>query len=117
MDESGKATGQDSDAQPPAQEQRRFGGTRVRPRIEVGRPKTPPATPPSAPLTPEVLDGAPGDDGFGSGPGAPVGMGGDPFAPRSFAGNRVRVYGCSPGCLVLSLLVSLILTLILNSLF
>ncbi len=44
-------------------------------------------------------------------------MGGDPFAPRLFAGNRVRVYGCSPGYLILSLLLSLILTLILNSIF
>lgn len=117
MDQSGKAPDQESGTPPPAQEQRRFGGTRVRPRVEVGRPKPPPETPSSFPLTPEVLDGAPGDDGFGSGSGGPVGMGGDPFAPRSFAGNRVRVYGCSPGCLIMSLLVSLILTLILNSIF
>jgi hypothetical protein len=29
-------------------------------------------------------------------------------------GGRVRVYGCSPGCLVLSLLFSLLLTVLVN---
>jgi hypothetical protein len=31
-----------------------------------------------------------------------------------YAGGRVRVYGCSPGCLLVSLLLSVILTLLLN---
>ncbi len=40
------------------------------------------------------------------------------FRPQEFGGGRVRVYGCSPGCLMISLLVSIvasvILTLVLN---
>ena len=39
------------------------------------------------------------------------------FAPRSFAGGRVQVFGCSPGFLLISLLVSLFLTILLNALF
>ena len=50
-----------------------------------------------------------------AGYGGPVS--GDPFGPRTFAGGRVRVYGCSPGCLLTSLLVSLFLTLLLNVIF
>ena len=37
------------------------------------------------------------------------------FRPREYRGGRVRVYGCSPGCLVLSLGISIVLTLVLNS--
>jgi len=33
---------------------------------------------------------------------------------RRFGGGRVRVYGCSPGCLLLSLGLSLFLTILLN---
>lgn len=36
------------------------------------------------------------------------------FRPRSYRGARVQVYGCSPGCLLLSLAVSVILTLAIN---
>jgi hypothetical protein len=36
------------------------------------------------------------------------------FQPRTFRGGRVRVYGCSPGCLVVSLALSLFLTLVIN---
>jgi hypothetical protein len=36
------------------------------------------------------------------------------FSPRDFRGGRVRVYGCSPGCLLTSLLVSVVLTILLN---
>lgn len=36
------------------------------------------------------------------------------FKPREYRGGRVKVYGCSPGCLVVSLAVSLVLTLALN---
>ena len=36
------------------------------------------------------------------------------FRGRDVAGGRVRVYGCSPGCLVVSILLSLFLTLVLN---
>ena len=36
------------------------------------------------------------------------------FKPRTFRGGRVQVYGCSPGCLVVSLALSLFLTLVIN---
>jgi hypothetical protein len=36
------------------------------------------------------------------------------FKPKESRDGRVRVYGCSPGCLVLSLVLSLLLTLVLN---
>lgn len=39
------------------------------------------------------------------------------FGSRSYAGGRVRVIGCAPGCLIVSLLVSIILTLLLNAIF
>ena len=38
----------------------------------------------------------------------------DPFGPRTFGSGRVRVYGCSPGCLIVSLAVSVLLTILLN---
>ena len=38
----------------------------------------------------------------------------DVFKGRDLAGGRVRVYGCSPGCLVMSLLVSIVLTVLIN---
>ena len=36
------------------------------------------------------------------------------FSPREYKGGRVKVYGCSPGCLVVSIALSLFLTLALN---
>jgi hypothetical protein len=36
------------------------------------------------------------------------------FSPREFKGGRVKVYGCSPGCLVVSIAISLFLTLAVN---
>jgi hypothetical protein len=36
------------------------------------------------------------------------------FKPRTSQDGRVRVYGCSPGCLLISLAVSLVLTLLVN---
>ena len=36
------------------------------------------------------------------------------FRGRTYGEGRVRVYGCSPGCLVISLAVSLLLTLLIN---
>jgi hypothetical protein len=36
------------------------------------------------------------------------------FGGRRYAGGRVQVFGCSPGCLVMSLFLSLVLTIILN---
>ena len=36
------------------------------------------------------------------------------FGPRSYRGRQVKVYGCSPGCLLVSLLLSLFLTILVN---
>jgi hypothetical protein len=36
------------------------------------------------------------------------------FKPREYRGGRVKVYGCSPGCLVVSVAISLVLTLAVN---
>ena len=36
------------------------------------------------------------------------------FSPREYKGGRVKVYGCSPGCLAVSLGISLVLTLVVN---
>jgi hypothetical protein len=36
------------------------------------------------------------------------------FKPRELRGGRVKVYGCSPGCLLVSIALSLFLTLLLN---
>jgi hypothetical protein len=36
------------------------------------------------------------------------------FKPREVRGGRVKVYGCSPGCLLVSLALSVFLTLALN---
>ena len=95
---------------------RRFGATRVRPRIDFGQPKPQelPTGTSGAPLTPEVIDPGMEEEPRGRSFGGPFGGGSDPFAPTSLAGGRVRVYGCSPGCLILSVVVSLILTMLLN---
>jgi hypothetical protein len=34
--------------------------------------------------------------------------------PRPYRGARVQVYGCSPGCLLISLAASVVLTLAIN---
>ena len=36
------------------------------------------------------------------------------FSPKEFKNGRVKVYGCSPGCLVVSVALSLFLTLAIN---
>ena len=36
------------------------------------------------------------------------------FPGRGYGRGRVRVYGCSPGCLLMSLLASIVLTIVLN---
>jgi hypothetical protein len=38
------------------------------------------------------------------------------FEGRGAGGGRVRVYGCSPGCLLVSVFLSLFLTLVVNML-
>jgi hypothetical protein len=36
------------------------------------------------------------------------------FKPREYRDGKVKVYGCSPGCLLISLALSIFLTLALN---
>jgi hypothetical protein len=36
------------------------------------------------------------------------------FEPKEYKGGRVKVYGCSPGCLLVSLALSVFLTLAVN---
>ena len=36
------------------------------------------------------------------------------FGPIELRGGQIQVYGCSPGCILLMLLVSAILTILLN---
>jgi hypothetical protein len=38
----------------------------------------------------------------------------NPLPPKTPGGSRVRVYGCSPGCLLLSLAISVVLTILVN---
>jgi hypothetical protein len=45
---------------------------------------------------------------------AAAGMKADVFEPKELKGGRVKVYGCSPGCLAVSLALSLLLTLAIN---
>ena len=85
-------------------QQRRFSASRLRPRVEISR------TPPPRRVEPEQPELMPEQEALGGPSLSPFGT------PREFAGGRVRVYGCSPGCLIASLLVSLFLTLILNAL-
>jgi len=39
------------------------------------------------------------------------------FGPGTFGNRRIRVWGCSPGCLIASLVASVVLTLLLNAMF
>ena len=83
-------------------------------------PKRPQAEPAEGVPTPELVEA---DEVYSSGdpfPQAPQTPGfggfGSMFGPRSIGGGRVQVWGCSPGCLIVSIVGSLLLTLILNGL-
>ena len=39
------------------------------------------------------------------------------FGPRTHGNGRIQVWGCSPGCLITSLIASVLLTLLLNAMF
>ena len=84
--------------------QRRFGAARVRPRVQVSRTPLPPHSPPD-----------PEPDRQGPYTGEPTGL---PMfgQPREFAGGRVRVWGCSPGCIFGSIALSLLLSWLLSAL-
>jgi hypothetical protein len=90
-----------------AERRRRFPASELRPARRVEPEGAPP-------LEPELVEEPPQWDARQPSGGFP--FGGSAFGPRTFAGGRVKVYGCSPGCLLVSILVSLMLTLLLNAL-
>ena len=94
-----------------SERERRFAASRLRPRVEISRTPQPrrdradQADPGREPTGERPILAEPVEDQqplFGQ--------------PREFAGGRVRVYGCSPGCLIASLVVSLILSCLLTAL-
>ncbi len=92
------------DQQQPTGSQRKFGAARVRPRVEVSRKPLAPQEPP--------IPSSPEEESFESAP-----IGSSVFGqPREFAGGRVRVHGCSPGCLVASIGASILLSWLLTAL-
>lgn len=106
---------------PGGEVKRRYNASKLVPRVEFGRPADTPSATSHVPEEPDLV--APGgtnpfaDDQFvGDGRSAGIPSNQRPIdGGREFGGGRVRVYGCSPGCLMISLAVSLILTLLLNA--
>jgi hypothetical protein len=97
--------------QPAASEPERLGNpSRLVPRQSPPEDDPLPVTPRPAVFEDE-LEVAPPPSGFGRSGLDPV------FGPRSFGNGRLQVWGCSPGCLVASLLISVVLTLLLNAMF
>lgn len=93
----------DQGAQPAAP--RRFGASRIRPRVEFGAPRPRPY------IAPDDASSMPQQEPPGQGPfGSAFGT------PREFAGGRVRLYGCSPGCLIAALVVSVVASCVLTAL-
>ena len=98
------------DTQRDSSDARRLGNpTRLYPR------QTPPDDPTSVSPHPAVFE----DEAEGPGPSSTFGRGGlgPMFSPRSFGNGRIQVWGCSPGCLIASLIASAVLTLLLNAIF
>jgi hypothetical protein len=97
--------------QPEANESERLGSpTRLVPRQPPPEDDPLPVTPRPAVFEDE-LEPQPPPSTFGRSGLGPM------FGQRSFGNGRIQVWGCSPGCLVVSLIASLVLTLLLNALF
>jgi hypothetical protein len=97
--------------QPEASEPERLGNpTRLVPRQPPPEDDPLPVIPRPAVFEDE-LEAVPPPSAFGRSGLSPV------FGPRSIGNGRVQVWGCSPGCLVASLLISVVLTLLLNAMF
>ena len=94
-----------------ANEPERLGNpTRLVPRQEPPEEDPLPVTPRPAVFEDELEAEAP-PSAFGRAGLGPM------FGPRSVGNGRIQVWGCSPGCLVASLIGSIVLTLLLNALF
>jgi hypothetical protein len=97
--------------QPDANEAGRLGNpTRLVPRQEPTEDDSLPVTPRPA-VVEDELEGEAPPSAFGRAGFGPM------FGPRSFGNGRIQVWGCSPGCLVVSLIASVVLTILLNALF
>src|SRR5215208_5998553 len=107
-------TGEDGNyprIQPEASEPGRLGNpTRLVPRQEPPEDDPLPVTPWPAVFEDELEPHYPPSAFSRPGPGSM-------FGPRTFGNGRVQVWGCSPGCLITSLIASVVLTLLLNALF
>ncbi len=97
--------------EPETPEPERLGNpTRVFPRQEP--PEDAPLTvTPRPAVFEEELEPPPPPSALGRGGFGPM------FGPRSFGNGRIQVWGCSPGCLIASLIASAVLTLLLNAMF
>lgn len=108
------------DKQSGASTGRRFDGSGLRPKAPAPDAQTPEVIPsdqvPSFGSRESIDDPYAGGPFGGSGGGLFGGDAGGMFGSRSFGGGRIKVVGCSPGCLALSLIVSILLTLLLNAL-
>ena len=105
-----KENGNGLDPQPDSGQPRRLGNpTRLIPR------QTPPEDPVSVTPHPAVFEDEVEQprrpSAFDGGRLGPM------FGPRSFGNGRIQVWGCSPGCLIASLVASVVLTLLLNAMF
>jgi hypothetical protein len=97
--------------QPEASEPERLGNpTRLVPR-QVPSEDEPLSVTPRPAVFEDELEQQPPPSGFGRAGLGPM------LGQRSFGNGRIQVWGCSPGCLVTSLIASVVLTLLLNALF
>jgi hypothetical protein len=100
------------ETQPLASESERLGNpTRLVPRQPPPEDEPLPVTPRPA-VFEEELEQQPPSSTFGR-----PGLGGLMSGPRTFGNGRIQVWGCSPGCLITSLIASVLLTLLLNAMF
>jgi hypothetical protein len=98
--------------EPEASEPNRLGNpTRLVPRQAPPEEVDPVSVTPRPAVFEDELEPLPPPSGFGRAGLGPM------FGPRSFGNGRIQVWGCSPGCLVASLIASAVLTLLLNALF
>jgi hypothetical protein len=103
--------GNHPETQPLASESERLGNpTRLVPRQSPPEDEPLPVTPRPA-VFEEELEYQPPPSAFGRAGFGPM------FGPRTFGNGRIQVWGCSPGCLIASLITSVLLTLLLNAMF